>query len=308
MKRIMVIPYLIGVILLTSNPGFPKKSEADEKLTQKNAMSELSTEKKIEVDIELSMADLTLSKASGDQAYTIDIDYDEEHFMPLVSYKVRGDYGVLKLSMDYDEQVSDYKELDDLFKGVISHDHDKDNAKYNKWNVLLSDHVPLEISAELAMGSGDLDLTDLQIDDLKLEAGLSDLTVRFDKPNPIAMDRFAAEVGLGSFELIKMGNASVKKLSIEVGLGSATIDMSGPINPKMSAQLDVGLGSLELLIPKGLPVKINCDCSFLSSVDFDDFRKQGESTYLSPGFDENKDYITLNISVGLGSAKVEWIE
>jgi hypothetical protein len=308
MKRMIVIPCLVGIVLLTASPGFPKKSESNEKWTQKNAQGVLSTEQKIEVDIELTMADLTVSKASGDRAYNIDIDYDEEHFEPLISYKVRGDYGVLELSMDYDEPVTDHKELEDLFKGVISNDHDKGDARQNKWNVLLTDRIPLEISAELAMGSGYLDLTDLRIDDLKLEAGLSDLTVKFDKPNPISMDRLAAEVGLGNFNLINVGNASVKQLSIEVGLGSATVNLSGPITPGLSAQLDVGLGSLELEIPKGLPVKIKCDCSFLASVDFDDFRKQGDSTYLSPGFDEDKDYVTLNMSVGLGSAKVKWVE
>lgn len=308
MKPTIVMQCLLGVILLCVNPGFSKKSDPDEKWTQKSAQSELSTETKIEVGIELSMVDLTISRATGDQAYDIDIDYDEQHFEPLISYKVRGDYGVLELGMEYDEEITDHKDLEDLFRGVISHDHHKEGTRHNKWNVLLTDRVPLEISAELAMGRGDFDLTDLKIDDLKLEAGMSDLTVKFDKPNPVTMDRLAAEVGLGSFELIKLGNASVRQLSIEVGLGSATIDLSGPITPNLSAQLDVGLGSMELLIPEGLPVKINCDCSFLSSVDFDDFRKQGESTYYSPGYQEGEDYVTLNMSVGLGSAKVKWVD
>ena len=306
MKSAIAIPILVGAILFTANQALSKESKKKSDLTSKNEQREITSEKKIEVDIELSMVDLSLSKATGNQAFNIDIEYDADHFEPLVSYKVRGDYGFLELGMEYDECINGHDELGDLFKGVFSDDH-KD-VENNKWEVYLTDRFPLAIAAEVALGSGELDLTDLQIENLRIEAGLSDMTIKFDKPNPIKMDRLAIEAGLGDFHLENLGNASIKRLNLEVGLGSATIDLSGPINTDMTAEMDVGLGSLELQIPKGLPVKIRCECSFLSSIDLDDFRKKGESTYYSPGFDKDKDYITLNLGVGLGSVKVEWLE
>lgn len=297
---------LIGVVLINVNSGFSKKSESDNDWASKTEQADLTTEQAMEVDLDLSVVDLHLAKASGNQAYNVSLNYLAKHFEPLVSYSVRGDNGFLKLGMEFDESMTDHKDLEDLFKGAGS-GPDK-NATHNQWNVLLTDRIPLEISADLAMGSGDFDLSSLKVEDLKIEAGMSDVTLKFDTPNPVAMDRLAVETGLGSLKLEKLGNASAKTVTIEVGLGSATIDMSGPLPKNLTAKMDVGLGSLELLIPKGSQVKVRCDCSFLSSVEFDDFHKKGDSTYLSPGFDENKDYITLDLSVGLGSARVKWIE
>ena len=95
---------------------------------------------------------------------------------------------------------------------------------------------------------------------------------------------------------------------MEVGLGEATVDFSGNWNQDFSATMEVGLGELKLRLPRGLPVKINCECSFLSSVDFDDFRKIGDDVYVSPSYEDSKDYVQFDISIGLGSAEVVWID
>jgi len=269
---------------------------------------ELTSEEKMNVSFELFMVELTLKKAPGNLAFKVDVMYDEDYFKPLISYKVRGDYGFLKLGMEYDEDVEfdDFDKLGDIIKGAMHHGDRDING--NRWDMFLTDRIPLEIAAEFAMGNGEMDLSGLKVQELRIEAGMSAMTVKFDEPNPIKMDRLAIEAGLGDFELINLGNASTERLTVEVGLGSATIDLSGPLPKNLDAEMDVGLGSLKLRIPKGTPVKINCECSFLSSVDFDHFKKIDEDEYVSPGFNEDKDFITLNLAIGLGSAEVVWVE
>jgi len=306
MKRTIAVLLLVGATMLSVTSGFSKEPRSDRQWASKTETTDLTTEQSMDVELDLSIVDLHLAKASGDQAYNVDLRYFSKYFEPLVSYSVRGDNGFLELGMEHDPSITDHADLEDLFKGVGS-SSDK-GATHNQWNVLLTDRIPLEISADLAMGKGDFDLSGLRVQDLKIDAGFSDVSVKFDTPNPVEMDRLAVEAGLGSFKLEKLGNASARTVSIEVGLGSGTIDLSGPLPKNLSVKMDVGLGSMELLIPRGTQVKIHCDCSFLSSVEFDDFQKKGDSTYLSPGFDESQDYVSLDLSVGLGSATVKWIE
>ena len=308
MKKSAVVLLLISALLVTVSQGFSRKSKHDKELSHMTEQQELTSEEKMDVSFELSMVELTLKKAPGNLAFKVEIMYDEDYFEPLISYKVRGDYGILELGMEYDEDMEfdDFDKLGDVIKGAMRHG-DKDMDE-NRWEVLLTDRIPLEIAAEFAMGNGEMDLSGLKVQELRIEAGMSDMTVKFDEPNPIKMDRLAVEAGLGEVELTNLGNASAERLTIEVGLGSATVDLSGTLSSSLDAEMDVGLGSLKLLIPEGTPVKINCKCSFLSSVDLDRFKEIDDDEYVSPAFDDDKDFITLNLAVGLGSAEVEWVE
>jgi len=291
MKKIILIIALIGGIVLVNCPAFAKRlsTGGHDKLVRQ---SEITSEQSMEVKIELSMTDLVLSKASNNFAFQAEVEYDSAFVQPLISYKIRGDKGFLDLGID--------------LEGIDIGAGDKRDSLSNRWQVKLTDKIPLEIDAELAMGKGQMDLSGLRISDLKVEVGLSDLTMRFDEPNPIVMDRLAVECGLGSLKIQNLGNASLKNFKLEAGLGSAEIDLSGKLPNDFRADMEVGLGSLEIFIPEGMQVKVYCDCSFLSSIDFEDFKKMDDNVYVSPGFDEDKEFITLHLSVGLGSADIKW--
>ena len=291
MKKTMLVIALIGGLVLVNNPAFSKKlgTSIHNKLVRQ---SEITSEQSMEVKIELSMTDLVLSKASNNFAFQAEVEYDSTFVQPLISYKVRGNKGFLDLGID--------------LEGIDIGAGEKRDSLSNRWQVRLTDKIPIEIDAELAMGKGQMDLSGLRITDLKMEVGLSDLTLRFDEPNPIVMERLAVECGLGSLKIENLGNASLKNFKLEAGLGSAEIDLSGKLPKDFRADMEVGLGSLEILIPKGMQVKVYCDCSFLSSTDFEDFKKISDNVYVSPGFDEDKEYISLHLSVGLGSAEIKW--
>jgi hypothetical protein len=305
MKKYILIITLIGGLVCSHCQAVPRKYGSLVKQTDNTSeqsytrghnklvqQSEITSEQSMEVKIELTLTDLALFKADEKNAFQVEVRYDSSYVRPLISYKIRGNKGILDLGIDTE--------------GIdIGNDEKKDSSS-NSWKIGLTDKIPLEINTELAMGKGQMDLSGLQISNLKLEVGLSDFTMKFDEPNPISMDRMAVECGLGSLKIENLGNASLKNFKLESGLGSAVVDFSGNLPKDFRADMEVGLGSLEIIIPKGTPVKVYCDCSFLSSIDFEDFKKIDNNTYLSPGFDRDKEFISLNLSVGLGSAKIRW--
>ncbi len=291
---------VISAVLITAVLGFAKKKYVTQ---EKTVLDQITEEKEIIVDMEIFMVELNVARASDDVAYHVNILYDKDYFDPLVSYKIRGDQGFLQLTSET-LNIGDFGGLGDLFKSK----HYKENQHPHKWDVQLTDRLPLEINAEIAIGVGEFDLSHLQVRDLRLEAGMAEVSITFDTPNPISMERMDIEAGLGELNIEHLGNASLRKMKLEVGLGKATLDFSGDLIQNFSATMEVGLGELEIRLPKGLPVKINCQCSFLSSVDFDDFREIRDDVYVSPSYDDSKDCVQLDISVGLGSAEVIWID
>jgi hypothetical protein len=299
-KRILLY-FVIGGLLMAAGSGFAKKTYKKTDLRKETIQRELTSEKSMVVKMDLSMVDLSIAKVTDNLAYKADLLYDADRFSPLISYNVRGDRGFLDLSADVDE-FDDFDDIGDLFKGG---DFGEDGDHPNSWDLYLTDRIPLDITTELAMASGDLDLSGLQIVDLRMEAGMASMKVKFDEPNPVTMDRMAIEVGLGDMEMENIGNASAKKLDVEVGLGSATIDFGGKVPRDFRAEMEVGLGSLTIVIPKDVQAKIHCECSFLSSVDFEGFKQIDDDLYVSKGFDSDEDYITIKLSVGMGSVEVK---
>ncbi len=291
---------IMSAMLMTAVLGFAKKKYVTQ---EKTVLDQITEEREIIVDMEISLVELNVARASDDVAYHVNILYDKDYFDPLVSYKIRGDQGFLQLTSETFD-IDDFGGIGDLF----NRKHYKENQHPHKWDVQLTDRLPLEINAEIAMGEAEFDLSELQVRDLRLEAGMAEVGITFDTPNPITMERMDIEAGLGELNIEGLGNASLKKMKLEVGLGEATVDFSGDSNQDFRATMEVGLGELELRLPKDLPVIINCECSFLSSVDFDDFREIRDDVYVSPNYDDSKDCVQLDISVGLGSAEVIWID
>ena len=64
------------------------------------------------------------------------------------------------------------------------------------------------------------------------------------------------------------------------------------------------------MIPRDLPVRIEADDTFLSSVDF----KGGRDLKVDDDYYESDDYsssnigLSIDISVGLGSVDIEWVD
>jgi hypothetical protein len=96
---------------------------------------------------------------------------------------------------------------------------------------------------------------------------------------------------------------------MECGLGSSYLVFDGNFTGTVRGEISVGLGSVEIEIPSDVAVEIRSESSFLSSVDFDDFDRIDSDLYRSENWNsETRARIILEISVGMGSASVEWID
>ncbi len=114
-----------------------------------------------------------------------------------------------------------------------------------------------------------------------------------------------------SFEIdVGACEAEFDRLSFDGGVGDFTLDFSGEFEHRAYVEIDIGLGSLTILVPKDAGVQIKSESSFLSSFSIDerDFNEVEDDLFESDNFGKSKKELIFDIEVGLGSVEVEYID
>jgi hypothetical protein len=179
------------------------------------------------------------------------------------------------------------------------------NFNTGTWDTFFSDEVPISFDIELGLGKGDLDFSGLAVKDLSLSAGASAVSMRFDKPNKSEMEDLTIEAGLSKFDGKNLGNANFRHMKFEGGVGTYHLDFGGSIDKEVDVDIEVGLGSLTVTIPRAVGAKIAYEKSILAHFDIDhEFSEESEDNYISPNYYSASGKINLHIDAGLGSVKI----
>ncbi len=250
----------------------------------------LRDEEAVEINMEMGLANLEITTGKSNFILIAQVEYNPEKIKPTIDYQ-EGTIGILEIESKKRHRVK----TDDFKKGE------------NDWRLAFTDEIPLDIKLELGLGEGKIDLTNLRISNMNIDAGLSEIEVYFDKPNREELDRFSIDSGLGELTVKGLLNANIDEFKFSGGLGASTLYFTGNAIRPMEAKIEVGLGSVEIIIDEGTPVKIYHEKSFLSSVDLTDFRKIDKNVYVSRQWNEDApNRLILDIEVGLGSVEVDW--
>jgi hypothetical protein len=189
-------------------------------------------------------------------------------------------------------------------------DHEKKWLQFgslrgNAWDLRVSDAIPVAFDLELGVGKADIDLTGLQVKDLTLSAGASDVEVSFDQQNTVTIENMNIESGVSKFTGRNLGNANFRKFRFEGGVGSYTLDFSGKLQTECDVDVEIGLGTLTIVVPKQLGAKIIYEKSWLSHLDCgSDFKAAGEDQYVSNNYPTATGRMNIRIQSGLGNVKI----
>ncbi|MBI4427582.1 MAG: hypothetical protein HY562_00510 [Ignavibacteriales bacterium] len=247
-------------------------------------------ERELSVFMDIAFGSIVLER--GEKGKIAVLDYEEEkedEHKFQVSYDVDGDCGRLRIKL---------KKTKSLWR-----DNNDDN-NYRRLTVKLTDALPVSLELELGAGKGDLDLSGIQIRDLRISSGASSVELRCDEPNSITAEMIQIESGVSKFTATNLCNTNFRKLRFSGGVGAYKLDFGGRLRQDANAKVEVGLGSIVVYIPKEVAAKILYDDSWFSSFDVDrDFRKRRSGVYETTE-DESDKKLTIEIESGLGSVRV----
>jgi hypothetical protein len=136
----------------------------------------------------------------------------------------------------------------------------------NRWELQLAP-VPTELELELGASSASLDLGGLPLRRLRLSQGAADLTLDFERPNPVEMAALSYSGGASRGTLRGLANANTSRVEVSGGGGVFYLDFSGKLRRDLSVKVEVGAGEVTLAFPVEADVEVTTHTG-LAVVDF----------------------------------------
>ncbi len=147
------------------------------------------------------------------------------------------------------------------------------NFKY-EWDLRFSRDVPLDMRIECGAGNHDLDLAELTI---------------------TALD---VKIGAGNVKIDLTENPDLEDVEFDIGAGSVDIDFDGGWEKDVYVDIQGGVGSISLRLPKGTGVRVNITKG-IGSVNASGFTRQG-NIYTNAAYGESDVSMEIDIQAGVG--------
>ncbi len=245
----------------------------------------LEGESRLETEVYLEVGQLMIDQGDPSNLYEAELNFDGRVVEPQLNVQRSGDLARLECKVGQDWL---------------------DGSSNTRLYLRLNPLVELDLVTETGVGESRIDLTGLSTRSFSLSNGVGETTLSMLKPNRIDCERVTIDSGVGSLNVIGLGNFGFKELTFSGGVGTAQLDFSGELSHDGEVDIDVGIGSLELRIPSDVGAEIRTEGGFLSKCCRSGFKKKGD-TYYSENLDRAGKVIRFDIQNGIGNIKVKWI-
>tara|TARA_B100000965_G_scaffold164286_1_gene136815 strand:+ start:1 stop:762 length:762 start_codon:yes stop_codon:yes gene_type:complete len=247
---------------------------------------------------DIGIGNLVLTPSNNRYILTSDIHYNPNLKKPEVNLSDKNN--IAKLDVKINPHKNFNKENSKtLFNNLI-----EDGSDNYKLNFQMPSKISTDINFKFGIGKVNLDFTNLRISQLKMDCGLSDVTMINKKSNLVECEIVQIETGVADFNSSGLGNFNASKYVFDIGMGSADIDLSGSINKDCDLKINVSVGSLELTLPKNKNIELKINKNMFSSINVDGLVSKGEGEYISKENQKRWSTIKTEISVGLGSLDI----
>jgi hypothetical protein len=246
--------------------------------------------KDLDVSISYGLGELTIGSSNKKNTIEGSITYDSRRIKPIVEIESVSSSGVLMI-----------KTKKDHAKDLCGH---KLRSIDNEMEFYFPPQIKTDLFLDFGVGDAEIDLTNISITKLNINCGLSDVELEINKRNNVICESVSIENGLGDLSVFGLGNLAAKKIDINIGLGSADINFSGDRIYDTDINVDVGLGSIDMVLPKKANIEIYVDSSFLSSVDIYGLKQKKNKLWVSPNWESNYPTISMDLNVGIGSVDI----
>lgn len=257
---------IFTALLLITTACQVRSDRSDEASDETHTYSETLSQSEVErVTTRLSMGAGRLIVTGGaDQLLEADFEYNQDSWKPEISFEERKGEG--------DILVEQPDFTDDL-------DIDLDDDQRNEWRIRLNDKVEQVLVCKIGAGQTELDLRGLSLTRVDIDAGV------------------------GEHEII-LTDTSLPEFSLDAGVGEVTIDLTGTWQNNFIAEIDGGIGELNLKVPANVGVRLDVSGG-LGSVDVPSGYTKDGNTYTNAAY-AGADYrLDIDVDAGLGSIEVE---
>ena len=276
--------YILLILLFLSFFVITYKLMADEE-NRENRVIPLGEVDSLKVSIKFGAGKLDLISGEED-VFKGNFQYDKSILKPNIRYEILGETGILTLSQSIKKDLN------------LSFTHK------NIWNLKLPSGVPLQLYINTATYSGDIDLTNLQIENFYLNSGASQTNIVFNQPNLIDLKNINIKTGASTIKMLGLANANFNEMNFTGGAGSYIFDFSGDLTKKSKVNIAAGAAKIILKIPSAVGTKIIIERFPAVKLDIRGFVKINDQTYISPEYGKSDAELDIKIKGGLIAVEV----
>lgn len=306
--RALVAPaLLLGLVL--AGPAAQEASAQDSPVTLEASRPAASPDiRSLDVSVRYAAGQLDVGAAGEGELYSFRLTYDEGAFRPLNEWSLRDDgtgslrVGLRKSGGD-DSGRSWWRRLLSL-DFDFSFDLDGVDAEESALDLRLSPRVPTRLELKVGAAEGRLELGGLSLTDVRVSTGATDTELAFEEPNRVEMERLAVEAGAAAFRASGLGNARAREISFRGGMGDVALDFTGDWSRDTRASVEMAMGSLRLVVPRSLGVRIHRE-GFLTSVDAPGFLNTEDGGLESTNWSSAEHRLELSIRTAMGAVEID---
>ncbi len=249
------------------------------------------------LDVQLSLAagrfDIVPAKVQDGVLATYHGDYNENKFEYRQDFQQRGEKGEFTFE----------SEMRGNNAGNIK-------GEENSWEFNFSPELEYSFDVEVGAAVTTFDLSNLSIADMRLDIGAAEAHIDFATPNKVMMRDLQIDAGACELEVDNLANARFELLTFDGGMGNFTLDFTGKFDYEAEAQISVGMGSVEIILPDDLAVRLEAEENWFNSIDIPKKRfhkvRGRDGIWETENWDEAKGRLTLILDIGMGSADIRF--
>lgn len=250
-----------------------------------SSVRRFADEETLHIELEYGAGELRITPAESGVLYRARIRYNAENFEPRLSY----DNGRLDIGLE-----GTNKGLNFDFKG--------DGAQLA---LALGSEAALDLDLAFGAVEANIELGGLRLRELNLATGASETRITISRPNPLRASEVSFHIGAADFIARGLGNIHADRIRLEGGVGDITLDFTGLWRGDTDLDVDLGVGSLTLRLPRHVGVRVTRD-GFLTSFDDDGFRERN-GVYFSENWETAEYQLTIDIDTALSDINVQWV-
>ena len=176
----------------------------------------------------------------------------------------------------------DYAVTDGLGQLTIRQRSDKlsiGSDARNTWDLRFNDEIPLDMRIECGAGEPDIDLAGLNITELSVK------------------------LGAGSTHVNISDNPGLSRVDLDMGVGSADIDLSGPWTQDAEVTIQGGIGSMTLRLPSDVGVRVDTTRGLGDLETSGLYREDG--SWVNEAYGETDVTLEISIQTGIGQVVLD---
>lgn len=177
----------------------------------------------------------------------------------------------------------------------------------NKWEVNITDRLPLEVELDSDASDVKLDMSRMIINKLNAQINASSAKLYFDEPNKGSVDKLRMNANASDVNIYGAGNIGFGVLALDSNASKVSVDLTGESRADAEIRIDANASTVRLKLPEDIGVRIVVDKYELSSVkiDNDNLLSRSEKEYVTKDYDKAERTLKIYADLKLTTLNIE---